>query len=68
MIKIIVILCILMFLYFVGLFLYRTFQKNKQPSSEKEKEIYHFDVPEKEEIRMVNVQEEREILDEKKNS
>ena len=66
MIKIIVILFILLFLYYVGLFLYKTFQKGRKSNSGKEQEVYHFERPIQEEVITVDVKEEFEKLEQKK--
>lgn len=69
MTKIIVIAAILLFVYYVGLFLYKTLQKNRKPVSEEKAEVYHLDIeePESETTRRVDVKEEFQKLDEKKN-
>ncbi len=68
MIKIIVILFILLFLYYVGLFLYKTFQKGRKSNSGKEQEVYHFERPIQEEVITVDVKEEFEKLEQKKKT
>jgi hypothetical protein len=69
MIKIIVIAAILLFLYYVGLFLYKMLQKNSKPVSQEKAEVYHLDIAEAETgtTRRIDVKEEFQKLDEKKN-
>lgn len=67
MIKIIVLIGIGLFAYYVGLFLWRMLQKSKAPVSESNTEVFHLDIPEPE-TRRIDVKEEFQKLDEKKNS
>lgn len=70
MTKIVVIAVILLFVYYVGLFLYKMLQNSKKPVNQEQSEVYHLDIADSETgtIRRVDVKEEFQKLDKKKTS
>lgn len=69
MIKIIVILFILLFLYYLGLFLFRMMNKMNKREEAKIPDVYNIDLPEdiNNPTERINVEDEMIKLDEKKN-